>query len=127
MPEENGREGSPMTRREFVGGSLAASAAAPIGAARAHTGALTERLFPFAAGGSGDALCRLIAQYLGPALDRNVIVESRTGGDGLIGIRSVKGAAPDGTTILVTTGPTMYLLPLVEPMPSFDAKKDFVP
>jgi tripartite-type tricarboxylate transporter receptor subunit TctC len=56
-----------------------------------------------------------------------VIVESRTGGDGLIGIRSVKGAAADGTTILVTTGPTMYLLPMVENQPSFDAAKDFVP
>ncbi len=69
----------------------------------------------------------MIAQYLGPALDRNVIVESRTGGDGLIGIRAVKGASPDGTTILVTTGPTMYLLPMVENQPSFDAAKDFVP
>jgi tripartite-type tricarboxylate transporter receptor subunit TctC len=120
-----------MNRREFVVGSLvsslAASAAAPMGAARAQSGPLTKIIFPFAAGGSGDALCRLIAQYLGPALDRNVIVESRTGGDGLIGIRSVKGATPDGTTILVTTGPTMYLLPMVEPAPSFDAKKDFVP
>jgi tripartite-type tricarboxylate transporter receptor subunit TctC len=116
-----------MNRREFVAGSLAASVAAPVAVARAQSGPLTKIIFPFAAGGSGDALCRLIAQYLGPALDRNVIVESRTGGDGLIGIRSVKSAAPDGATILVTTGPTMYLLPLVEPTPSFDAKKDFVP
>ena len=34
---------------------------------------------------------------------------------------------PDGTTILVTTGPTMYLLPMVEAEPSFDTAKDFVP
>ena len=116
-----------MNRREFVAGSLALSVAAKAGPAWTQSGPLTKIIFPFAAGGSGDALCRLIAQYLGPALDRSVIVESRTGGDGLIGIRSVKGAAPDGTTILVTTGPTMYLLPMVEPVPSFDAKKDFVP
>jgi tripartite-type tricarboxylate transporter receptor subunit TctC len=68
-----------------------------------------------------------VAQHITQPLDRNVIVESRTGGDGLIGIRSVKGAAADGTTILVTTGPTMYLLPMVENQPSFDAAKDFVP
>ena len=36
-------------------------------------------------------------------------------------------AAPDGTTILITTGPTMYLLPMVETKPSFDHAKDFVP
>ena len=62
----------------------------------------------------GDALCRVLAQHIGPLVDRNIIVENRTGGDGLIGIKAVKGAIPDGTTILVTTGPTMYLLPMVE-------------
>jgi tripartite-type tricarboxylate transporter receptor subunit TctC len=72
-------------------------------------------------------LCRQLAQYLPAALDRNFIVENRTGGDGLIGIRAVKGAAPDTATILVTTGPTMYLLPMVENEPSFDSAKDFVP
>jgi tripartite-type tricarboxylate transporter receptor subunit TctC len=68
-----------------------------------------------------------VAQHLGPALDRSVIVENRTGGDGLIGIKSVKGAAADGSTILVTTGPTMYLLPMTENQPSFDTARDFVP
>ena len=56
-----------------------------------------------------------------------IIVENRTGGDGLIGIKAVKGASPDGTMVLVTTGPTMYLLPMVETTPSFDTAKDFMP
>jgi tripartite-type tricarboxylate transporter receptor subunit TctC len=116
-----------MNRREFVAGSLALSAVAPIGAARAQSGPLTKIIFPFAAGGSGDMLCRQLAQYLPTALDRSFIVENRTGGDGLIGIRAVKGAAPDSTTVLVTTGPTMYLLPMVENEPSYDSAKDFVP
>ncbi|MEP6841283.1 MAG: Bug family tripartite tricarboxylate transporter substrate binding protein [Bradyrhizobium sp.] len=84
-------------------------------------------IFPFAAGGGGDALCRVLAQYMSQPLDRNIIVENRTGGDGLIGIKAAKGANPDGTTILVTTGPTMYLLPMVENQPTFDSAKDFVP
>src|SRR5215203_856772 len=116
-----------MNRREFVAGGFALSAAAKAGAAWAQSGPLTRIIFPFAAGGSGDLICRLIAQYLGPALDRNFIVENRTGGDGLIGIRAVKGTGADGATILVTTGPTMYLLPMVEKEPSFDPVKDFVP
>jgi tripartite-type tricarboxylate transporter receptor subunit TctC len=101
--------------------------AAWTGRAQAQSGPLTKIIFPFAAGGGGDALCRLMAQHIAPLLDRSVIVENRTGGDGLIGIKAVKGASPDGTTILVTTGPTMYLLPMVETTPSFDAAKDFVP
>ena len=105
--------------------ALSSSAAA--GDALAQAGPLTRIIFPFAAGAGGDALCRLIAQNLTQPLDRSVIVENRTGGDGLIGIKSVKGASPDGTTILVTTGPTIYLLPMVETEPSFDARRDFMP
>ena len=116
-----------MKRRDFLAGSAACSLAALTGQALAQSGPLTKIIFPFAAGGGGDALCRLLAQHIAPLLDRNVIVENRTGGDGLIGIKAVKGANPDGTTILVTTGPTMYLLPMVETTPSFDSAKDFVP
>jgi tripartite-type tricarboxylate transporter receptor subunit TctC len=92
-----------------------------------ESGALTRIIFPFSAGGGGDTLCRLVAQYSGELLDRKIIVENRTGGDGLIGIKWVKNANPDGTSILVTTGPTMYLLPMVESEPSFDLNRDFVP
>src|ERR1700694_4354303 len=97
------------------------------GDASAGSGPVTRIIFPFAAGGGGDTLCRILAQQVGQLLNRTVIVENRTGGDGLIGIKSVKNADPDGTTILVTTGPTMYLLPMVETEPSFDLNKDFVP
>jgi tripartite-type tricarboxylate transporter receptor subunit TctC len=116
-----------MNRREFVAGSLALSVAAKTGPAGAQSGPMTKIIFPFAAGGSGDMLCRQLAEYLPAALDRKFIVENRTGGDGLIGIRAVKGSAPDTTTVLVTTGPTMYLLPMVENEPSYDSAKDFVP
>ena len=116
-----------MKRRNFLAVGAAASVLAMTGRAFAQAGPLTRIVFPFAAGGGGDALCRLLAQHIAPSLDRNIIVENRTGGDGLIGIKAVKGANADGTTILVTTGPTMYLLPMVETTPSFDAAKDFVP
>jgi tripartite-type tricarboxylate transporter receptor subunit TctC len=116
-----------MDRRNFIAGCVGMSLTAKAGAALGQSGPLTKIIFPFAAGGGGDALCRVVAQHLGPSLDRSVIVENRTGSDGLIGIKSVKGAAPDGSTILVTTGPTMYLLPMTEVTPSFDTARDFVP
>jgi tripartite-type tricarboxylate transporter receptor subunit TctC len=116
-----------MHRRDFMVGALALPMLAKAGRASAESGPLTKIIFPFAAGGSGDTLCRLLAQQISQPLDRTIIVEDRNGGDGLIGIRSVKSAKPDGTTILVTTGPTMYLLPMVETTPSFDREKDFMP
>jgi tripartite-type tricarboxylate transporter receptor subunit TctC len=116
-----------MKRRDFLSGGAACALAAIAGEVGAQSGPLTKIIFPFAAGGGGDALCRVLAQNMSLSLDRNIIVENRTGGDGLIGIKAAKAANPDGTTILVTTGPTMYLLPMVETQPTFDTAKDFVP
>jgi tripartite-type tricarboxylate transporter receptor subunit TctC len=114
-----------MQRRAFIVSGLAIATAPR--AAIAQSGPLTKIIFPFAAGGSGDLTCRVLAEHLAPLLGRHIIVENRTGGDGLIAIKSVMNAAPDGATILITTGPTMYLLPMVETKPSFDQARDFTP
>jgi tripartite-type tricarboxylate transporter receptor subunit TctC len=116
-----------MKRRNFIAGCLGLPLIATTSDLRAQGSSLLKIIFPFAAGGGGDTLCRVLGQRVGQLLDRTVIVENRTGGDGLIGIKAVKGANPDGATILVTTGPTMYLLPMVETEPSFNTEKDFVP
>ena len=116
-----------MDRRNFIAGCATLSLAARAGDALGQSGSLIRIIFPFAAGGGGDTLCRILGLRIGQLLDRTVIVEDRTGGDGLIGIKAVKGAKPDGATVLVTTGPTMYLLPMVETEPSFNSEKDFVP
>jgi tripartite-type tricarboxylate transporter receptor subunit TctC len=116
-----------VNRRSFLAGCAGLSLSSIAQDALSESGPLAKMIFPFSAGGGGDTLCRLVARYAGQMLDRTIIVENRTGGDGLIGIKWVKNANPDGSTILVTTGPTMYLLPMVEAEPSFDLSKDFVP
>lgn len=71
--------------------------------ARAQIGEQPIRIiFPFTAGGSGDALCRLLAEHMRVGLNRPVIVESRTGAAGRLGVQAVKSAAPDGDTLLLT-------------------------
>jgi tripartite-type tricarboxylate transporter receptor subunit TctC len=116
-----------MDRRDFIAACAGLALSAKTGAASGETGPLTKIIFPFSAGGGGDALCRIVAEGISQSLGRTIIVENKTGGDGLIGIQFVKNARPDSTTILVTTGPTMYLLPMVQTNPSFDTAKDFVP
>jgi tripartite-type tricarboxylate transporter receptor subunit TctC len=79
--------------------------AAAILAAPTHTRAPDQAvkiIFPFAAGGSGDAVVRLLADKMRASLNRSVIVENRTGGAGRIGVVAVKNAAPDGSTLLFT-------------------------
>jgi tripartite-type tricarboxylate transporter receptor subunit TctC len=116
-----------VDRRSFLAGCAGLSLSVVAGEAPGQSGPLIKIIFPFSAGGGGDTLCRILAQQVGQQLDRTAIVENRTGGDGLIGIKSVKNASPDGTVVLVTTGPTMYLLPMVETESRFDAARDFVP
>jgi tripartite-type tricarboxylate transporter receptor subunit TctC len=60
-------------------------------------------IVPFAAGGLIDTTTRLVAQKMSETLRQPVIVENLTGAGGLIGIRAVKSAPPDGYTLLSTS------------------------
>ena len=81
-------------------GTFLPGAAAP---ACAQSGEQPLRIiFPFAAGGGGDALARLLAEHMRVGLNRPVIVENKTGAAGRIGVQAVKSAPPDGHTILLT-------------------------
>lgn len=84
-------------------------------------------VFPFAAGGSGDALARLIGERVQTSLSRKVIVENRTGSSGLIGVLSVKNAAPDGATILMTPIAPMAIFPHTYKALDYDPVSDFEP
>jgi tripartite-type tricarboxylate transporter receptor subunit TctC len=82
-------------------------------------------IFPFAAGGSGDGLARLIADKMRGSLNRPVIVEDRAGAAGRIGVNDVKNAAPDGTTLLLTPIAPMSLYQHVYAKLDYDPIKDF--
>ena len=90
-----------MQRQRLIGFIVLAAALLWLSLASAQEQP-TRIIFPFAAGGSGDALARLIAEKLRASLGRPVIVENRTGGAGRIGVAAVKNSVPDGTTLLLT-------------------------
>ncbi len=56
---------------------------------------------PYAPGGSSDMLARAAADGVGKKLGQTIIIESRPGAGTLIGTRAVKGAPPDGYTLLL--------------------------
>ena len=117
-----------MHRRTLLRGTAALAAATAAMPSIAQVGGPVVRIvFPFGAGGGGDAISRLMAEHLAPALNRSVIVENKTGANGRIGISTVKSAPPDGDTILLTTGPTMSLFPLTFKSLAFDPFTDFEP
>lgn len=81
---------------------------------------------PFGAGGSTDALARILAEKLGAALGQSVVVDNRAGAAGAIGAQAVAKSPPDGNTFLLATSSTHAVLPQLRPLP-YDATKDFTP
>lgn len=118
-----------MNRRMLLrGAALGAVAAASSHPVLAQLGEQPIRIvFPFAPGGSGDALARLVAEHIRASLKQTVIVENRTGAQGRIGIVDVKRAPPDGNTILLTPVAPMSVYQLVYKPLSYDPVADFVP
>ena len=84
-------------------------------------------VFPFAAGGSGDALARLLAEHLRTTLNLPVIVENRTGAQGRLGVQAFKAAAPDGKTLLLTPVAPMSVYQHVYKSLAYDPIADFQP
>lgn len=69
-------------------------------------------IVPFSAGGNLDIVIRTIAQKMSDGLGQQVIVENRAGASGLVGLRLVANAPPDGYTLLAvsntfTTAPSV--------------------
>jgi tripartite-type tricarboxylate transporter receptor subunit TctC len=84
-------------------------------------------IVPFPAGGSTDAVARLIAQRLGEKLGQSVVVDNRAGAGGNLGTDLTAKANNDGHVIaLSTSGPLANNKFLYKNMP-FDPLKDLTP
>ena len=103
----------------FVAGAIPAAAAFP------------ERLItvivPFAAGGPGDTVVRIVGEHMARTLGQPIIVENVTGAGGTIGITRGSQAMADGYTIMVGQMGTHGAAPAQYPNLKYDPAKDFAP
>jgi tripartite-type tricarboxylate transporter receptor subunit TctC len=81
---------------------------------------------PFGAGGNTDMMARLAAQDLSQKFGQNFIVENRPSPGGVLALREVVQAAPDGYTLLFCASSMITLTPQVENI-EFDPMKQLVP
>jgi len=91
------------SRRRWLESAAAASACAllPFGAraAEAYPSKPIRLVVPSAAGGSPDAVCRLVTQELSKALGQPFVVDNKPGASGNIGMADVFRSSPDGYTL----------------------------
>jgi tripartite-type tricarboxylate transporter receptor subunit TctC len=101
---------------------LAASAAAQSFPARQ-----IRLIVPAPPAGITDLSARLVAEGLRAKFNQPVIVENKPGGNGVIGVREMLKADPDGYTLLVGTMGVVVLGYAMEVNPPFDALRDTIP
>ena len=80
-------------------------------------------IVPFAAGGTADAVPRLVADWLSRKWGQPVIIENRTGAAGNIGAEFVYHVAPDGYTLLSSPPPPLVINQNLYPQLGFEPAK----
>jgi len=83
-------------------------------------------IVPFPPGGVNDAVARPFVEKFNNILG-NIVIENRGGAGGMIGGTAVARAEPDGYTLLLGSGATHLVGPLITPTKTFDPVKDFKP
>ncbi len=113
--------------RIFAGLLLAASLAWPARAQDSYPAKPVTLVVPFGAGGALDLIARVLADGLRTELGQTVIVDNKPGANGLIAMRAVAAAAPDGYTIILSSESNHILLPLVDAKFPMNPAQEFVP
>jgi tripartite-type tricarboxylate transporter receptor subunit TctC len=83
-------------------------------------------IVPFGPGGNTDTMARLAAQDLSEKFGQNFIIENRPSPGGVLGMRAVVQAAPDGYTLLFCASSMITLTPQLEKL-EFDPTRQLVP
>lgn len=98
----------------------AAAAAVPLliaaGAAVAQSGYPQQPvrfIIPFAPGGAGDFVGRIVAAKLTEVLGQTMVVDNRPGASGFLGVEIGAGAKPDGYTMLLGNNGAIVISPAV--------------
>jgi len=84
-------------------------------------------IVPFAPGGGGDVVGRIIGQRMSEQFGKPLVIDNRAGGGGTLGCELAAKAAPDGYTLLLGNVGPIAVGPALYPKLAYDPVRDFAP
>jgi len=84
-------------------------------------------IVPFAAGGPADFIARVTARVMSERLGKPIVVDSRAGAGGSIGVDAAAKARADGHTIVMASSGAIVILPNLQRSMPYDVQKDLAP
>jgi tripartite-type tricarboxylate transporter receptor subunit TctC len=82
-------------------------------------------IIPYAAGGAGDTIMRMLSPVMERELGQPLVIDNRAGGGGTIGAQAAAKATPDGTTLLLGATNNFVINQFLFPKISFDPLERF--
>jgi len=119
-----------MQRREFIfalGGAAAAITGALAAAADDYPNRSITLIVNFPAGGSTDAMARILREPLSQGLGQSIIIDNRGGAGGTTGAAAVANAKPDGYTLLLSVNSSLITNKFLQKNFPFDPRTAFAP
>jgi tripartite-type tricarboxylate transporter receptor subunit TctC len=117
----------PLLRLALFSIALASLTGAGTALAQAYPSKPLRMVVPFAAGGTGDVLGRLLAARLSEGLGQPVVIDFKPGAGTTLGTDAVAKAPPDGYTILFSASTTMTINASLYSKLPYDTLKDLAP
>jgi tripartite-type tricarboxylate transporter receptor subunit TctC len=107
--------------------AAAGAASGALAQTQAYPSKVVRITAPYSSGAGPAVFMRVMAEKLSQTWGQQVIVESRPGASGFIGIEAVKNAVPDGHELLVVSNAHLTINPALYRKLPYDPGKDFVP
>ena len=117
-----------MNAQWLVNVAIAAALAAPsVTLAQAYPARSIRLVLPFAAGSAVDVLARIYGQKMSETWKQQVVVDNRTGANGIIGTEIAARSPADGYALYMGNVATLAINPNLYAKLPFDVVKDFAP
>lgn len=116
-----------LTRRTLLQASAALLAAPQLARATGWPERPVRLVVPSAAGGSPDAICRIVADAISRPLGQAIVIDNKPGASGSIGMSEIVRAQPDGYTLGYGNVGTLAINKSLYARLPYDPEKQLVP